>query len=93
MRKLLTSLLRVVMVVCMMPNMAWADEPSEGDAADATKAIEVEYKDTNGETVTKCFDIFGGEEGLNKWLLYDAQTNEVTVTLQKDITGLWATGM
>ena len=88
MKKLLTSLLCVVMVVCMMPAMAWADEPSESDAADATKAIKVEYKDTNGETVTKYFDIFGGEDGLNKWLLYDAPTNEVTVTLQEDITGI-----
>ena len=88
MKKLLTSLLCVMMVVCMMPAMAWADEPSESEATDTTKAIKVEYTDSEGQTVTQYFDIFGGEDWLNKWLLYDAPTNEVTVTLQEDITGI-----
>lgn len=100
MKKLLTSLLCVVMVVCMMPAMAWADEPSEGDAADATKAIKVEY---DGDTYY--FAAFGeldktpiaGSEsedgaivpynGVNQWMIDKTETGKkIEITLQDDIT-------
>ena len=100
MKKLLTSLLCVVMVVCMMPAMAWADEPSEGDAADATKAIKVEY-DGN----TYYFAAFGELDktpvagstaedgttvpynGVNQWMIDKTETGKtIEITLQDDIT-------
>ena len=86
MKKLLTSLLCVMMVVCFMPAMAWADSETTEDTTEETTYV-AKVGENQYQTLEAAIEAIG-TEGVesNMITLLDNVTLVATITISKDVT-------